>query len=179
MYRRIKVNRRIEQTAFWILVAALVIGFSLPAAPLLFRMFVPFPSLDQTQHLVGSVEVEFAKTFGRSGGGPLARIYVITSEGKVEVDCGYMFDRRTCHDFNSINGSQGQIWYHPIHGVVQWRLTNAKTGKVSEIDIQFLEEYRRKNFSPDRYIEKLWVPIALLVAAFFLSRSKQHSSASH
>jgi hypothetical protein len=172
MYRRIEVSREIEQTVLWILAAALVIGFSLPAAPLLFRLFVPFPSLDQTQHLVGSVEVEFAKTFGRNGGGALARIYVVTSEGKVEVNCGYMFDRRSCHDFNSIHGSQGQVWYHPIHGVVQWHLKNPKTGKVSEIDIQFLEEYRRKHFSPSKYIEQLWASAALLVALLFVIRSK-------
>jgi hypothetical protein len=148
---------------------------SSPAAPLLFKL-VPFPSLEDAQELEGAIEVKLTHTVGRGGGGQLAKIYVRAESGRTEINCGYLMDRTPCPDFNLINGSTGKVWYHRLFGVVQWRLVNSNSGRVSEISRDATMHYHEYGFSSEKYIRTLCFSVAFLAASIFIFRKNSARS---
>lgn len=144
--------------------AMLALFFAILATPLLFSK-LPFPSLDQAEHLEGVVEVELHRTMSRDGTGQLASIYVQTAGRRVEVDCGYLFDRRPCPDYELIHGARGEIWYHHIFGILQWRLIKPDTGEVFFVGIDSIRRHREKRGYNDKYVRNLVFALAALAAA--------------
>lgn len=148
---------------------------SILAMPLLFRLF-PFPSLEDAQHLKGEVRVQFHRTVGRGGGGQLAKIFIITERESVEIDCGYPMDRRPCPYFNRLDGTFGEVWYHRVFGVVQWKLVNSKTGEQFNIGIEDVRRFYEGAYSSERQINILVFCIALLMlGALLYDRNSSYS----
>jgi hypothetical protein len=148
------------------------LGLASSATPLLIQ-FVPFPVLEDTRQFSGTVEVRLTHTVGRGGGGRLARIYVLTEHGRIEMDCGYFTDRTTCPDFNLIDGSVGRVWYDSLFGVVQWRLVDKPSGRVSVVDFESSKFDHENKFYGSKYLPALVSSVVFLVAAIFIFRRNE------
>lgn len=147
-----------------------------PAAPLFIKLLWPFPTLDQTTHLSGRIEMEG----GHSSNLMTPRSYVVTPEGRMEFKCGYFGDRYACQNYQLFHEATGEVWHHPAYGAVQWRLTigaGPRKGRLEESPIDADRAYHEHRFNYSKYISKLLVAlVALACAAWQLLRFMHHRS---
>ena len=153
--------------------AAFVVAI-VPATPLLVRMFLPFPTLADSAHLAGRVEIEGEYIVGwRTNTVP--RNYIVTaSGGRHEFKCGLIGNRIPCSNYKLLNNSQGEVWYHPVFGALQWRFVIGEgkfKGEVEERSIAAREASFREDFDYGRYLGKLMVALVALAISIWQMRS--------
>jgi hypothetical protein len=154
---------------WWSLVPALYITALMmtPAAPLLYRPFVPLPTLEQAHHWKGAIKVVPDSSWHWPGTRAAYRYFIQTEQGEFEFHDGYWGRRKKFEfEFNpheAVNGSFGEIWYHPIYGLLKHELTMT-TGKNSgEIEREIYDSiftYHNKYFPSEKYF---WI----FISSFF------------
>lgn len=140
-----------------------------PAAPLFIKLFISFPSLEDTIHLVGTVKTRPGKPlFSRAE--VKNRYFVVTKDGEHEVSDGYFGDRFPPHHAEHLDGAQGELWYHPAFGIVQQNLSYLSGSgeiRVSRSTIEGTKKWHEEAFRWSRYLWRMLTPI-LLVSLFWL-----------
>lgn len=160
-------------------IALLVIacGRSLPALPLLVKVFVPFPSLEDATLYEGRVEVVGRMHATRNGMVP-ASYFVVSDKVRQEVWCGYPGDTTLCFGSDTLsNGAYGKVWFHSIYGVLQWDLTQSYETVRGQREASPISAYRwvfNNHFPYPRYYWPLAQSLAFLVAAlYFFAKFKK------
>ncbi|HEX6706224.1 MAG TPA: hypothetical protein VF169_15795 [Albitalea sp.] len=147
------------------------------AAPLLVKLFLPFPGLADATHWEGRVETRGDFRIGTVSD-TIPQHFIITSSGRHEFKCGYIGHRIPCANYQLLDGATGEVWYHPVFGALQWRFTIQRgqhAGKVEERAIADRESFFRENFFYSRYVTKLLVALAgLAVSLWLFVRSINH-----
>jgi hypothetical protein len=156
-----------EGLIYWLTVGALFLLFLLPAAPLFLRLFVPFPSLSDSRHFVGTIQVRVEQS---AGGRKWSQVHVLTESGKAEIKCGYWGARHLCFDIGRIDGARGEVWDHPAFGVVQWQLIHPISGEVFDLPHAAMKESHEKRFDYERFAWRLFWSIVLVVALVLYGR---------
>jgi hypothetical protein len=128
-------------------------------------MFFDFPSLSEANHYKGVVEVK-----SRADSETVNRIkskFVINTEtGAHEVAFGYFGDRYSPLSMHKMNGAKGEVWYHPMFGVIQAKLTYVE--KSGEIGTIFYDWASMRSLHVDTSISKYWQRLLLPLILIFV-----------
>ena len=146
---------------WWSMVPALYITALMmtPAAPLLYRPFVPLPTLEQAHHWKGTIKVVPDSSWHWPGTRAAYRYYIQTEQGEFEFHDGYWGRRDVIYyEFNPhevVNGSIGEIWYDPFYGLLKFELTmttGKNIGKIERLIYESSVKYFNHKSSHDSYI---------------------------
>ena len=99
--------------------SVIVAGFyCIPLTPVFLKLFVPFPALEETTVITGTVEV-----VGQWSSKAPARYFIVNESGRHPIYCGLPTERLSCFGFGEpVQGATGTVWFHSIFGVLQWDL---------------------------------------------------------
>lgn len=151
-----------------------------PAMPLFIKLLLPFPKLEDAHHWVGRVEVEGEFRIGLKGN-TIPRHFIVTSTGRHEFKCGYIGWRYGCRNDHRLANAEGEVWYHPFFGALQWKFVineGKRTGEIDERSIIGAEHYFLHAFNYRRYLEKLSIALVALVGVLWqYRRYRFHSDA--
>lgn len=128
-----------------------------PAAPLLYRPFVPLPTLEQAHHWKGTIKVVPDSSWHWPGTRAAYRYYIQTEQGEFEFNYGY-WGRRSdfyLYQVEKIQGAIGEIWYHPMYGILAAEITvksGPKAGRIEKKTYESAIHYFNHKPSHDSYI---------------------------
>jgi hypothetical protein len=140
----------------------------IPLSPVFIHFLFPFPTLEESQHWVGRVEISEPRLDGNKI--QYGRQFIVTSTGKYEFTCGYFGNRHACPEYQVLNGAVGEVWFSPTHGALQWRFLIAeglRSGKEDRVAYGDWKRAIQSNFSLERYINRMFLPILVLAAIFW------------
>lgn len=139
--------------------------YSIQLTPVFLRLFVPFPTLEETTVLTGTVEV-----VGEWSSKVPARYVIVSESGRHRVYCGLPAERLSCFGFfTPANGATGTVWFHPTFGVLQWDLTlHAQRAEgyreIGNYDVSkdfFENKFRYKDYGFKFFVVLIALSIAL------------------
>ncbi|QIM53392.1 hypothetical protein [Hydrogenophaga crocea] len=136
-----------------IITSSVLIHALLRAAPIPIKMFFDFPSLSEANRYEGVLEVK-SRADSETVNRMKSKFFINTETGAHEVAFGYFGDRYSPLSMHKMNGAKGEVWYHPMFGVIQAKLTYVK--KSGEVDTIFYDWASMKSLHVDTSISKYW-----------------------
>ncbi len=128
-----------------------------PAAPLLYRPFVPLPTLEQAHHWKGTIKVVPDSSWHWPGTRAAYRYFIQTEQGEFEFHDGY-WGRRSDFFWNQIEkiqGAKAEIWYDPFYGILKHEILingGLLFGKIDRQPYESAVNFFNHKSSHDSYI---------------------------
>jgi hypothetical protein len=143
----------------------------LAAEPSFLKLFVPYPSLENAEHIVG--RIEFKNKFKSN-----LQLFIVTEFGKKHLPCSHFGVRSMCSEYN--DGAQIELWYHSAFGIIQYKFLK-KTDSGSELGGEYsLEQHRayfENDFSVVPYVGKLFTGLMVLALMVWqIGRIRQYAA---
>jgi hypothetical protein len=111
-----KILKRIIK---FLVILAVAYATFVPALPLYYKWFVPFPKLEEATVYNGILSVEGKISLSKSKCNNALKYYVTDSAGKHEIYYGLPGCRESIWSYPSPKAAIGTFWLHPTFGVIQ------------------------------------------------------------
>ena len=152
------------------------IKLSVPAAPLLCKLFLKYPTLEEAIVYKGTVLIEGEEICKRARQCTPPTYYVVNETGKHEIYWGLPGDRYARYSKKSFQNTSGTFWFDPVFGVIQEEYIFNKTEYTpkelfSEIGSKVFRSYNERKDMYDSHFEYnkyMLMAFPFFICLFFL-----------
>ena len=168
--------KKYKQILIVVILLVSCIKLSVPAAPLLCKMFLKYPTLEEVAVYKGTVWIKGEEVCKRAKQCTPPTYYVVNDTGKHEIYYGLPGDRYARYSKKHFQNTPGTFWFDPVFGVIQEEYLFTKNeytpkellGEVGNTVFRSYDE--RKNlydnhFDYSKYTLMAW---PFFMAGFFL-----------
>lgn len=148
----------IKKIVIWLLLIVALCLTSMPLWPLYYKLFVPFPKLEEATVYHGTLSVEGKMSLSKIKCNTSLKYYVTDEVGKHEIYYGLPGCREAPYSYPNENFSIGTYWFHPTFGVIQssfilinpHSITKETVGEISFVSYErkkglFEQQFEYKN----------------------------------
>lgn len=121
----------------------------IPALPLYYKWFVPFPKLEEATVYTGILSVEGKISLSKNRCNNSLRYFVSDTDGKHEIYYGLPGCRETPYHYPREYYAKGKYWFEPTFGVIQsddYLIIDEKTKQLGDKRFYISYESNKNDF---------------------------------
>lgn len=166
---------RIKFAIYLTLLALMIIAALIPCVPVLLKLFVPYPKLEDARVLDGHIEVVGeGRTTGGRGGGNFAppTYYIVNASGRHKFFCGYYGRPIECQSRRWFEtGMRATVWFHPLFGTLQYQIHEPEDRVPKHLSFDPYDagrEHFRMHFNWKKFNVPLFRLVMLIIVAYLI-----------